>query len=107
MRTSRIKPGFVNTLFGFPRINAELLIIAALPWATEIRFLNPGIETCLANCRRRLWEPEKYASKADQDARLEFLLQWVRDYAVRTDECSLARHRALYDGYSGSKLEIH
>src|SRR5436190_1514056 len=26
------------------------LIEAALPYCTELRFLNPGVETCVANC---------------------------------------------------------
>ena len=78
---------------------------AALPWCTELRFLNPGVEACVANCRRRPWEPEKYASPEEQDARLAFLLDWVRSYATRADEYSLAQHRALFDGFGGPKRE--
>jgi adenylate kinase family enzyme len=33
------------------------IIEAVLPHCTELRFLNPGIETCLAHCNRRPWEP--------------------------------------------------
>lgn len=83
---------------------ADLLEII-LPVATELRFLNPGIEACVANCRARPWEPVKYASKQEQDARLEFLIQWVREYETRNDEYSLRRHRELFDRYSGSKRE--
>lgn len=82
------------------------LLEAVLPHCTEIRFLNPGVESCVAHCRARPWEPDKYPSKAAQDEKLEFLLGWVRDYETRTDEYSLARHRAIYDRFEGRKMEI-
>jgi adenylate kinase family enzyme len=81
------------------------LIELILPNATEVRFLNPGIDVCIANCRARPWEPEKYPSKEEQDARLAFLLDWVRGYETRTDEYSLSRHRGLFDSFKGSKRE--
>ena len=37
-------------------------------------FMEPGMEGCLSNCRNRPWEPRKYASKEQQDEKLEFLL---------------------------------
>jgi len=77
-----------------------------LPYASEVRFVNPGIETCIANCRARPWEREKYPSKEAQDEKLEFLLSWVRDYESRTDEYSLARHRDLFEAFSGPKVEL-
>ena len=83
----------------------DLLEVAA-PHAGELRFLNPGVEACIANCRARPWEPEKYPSAEEQDARLEFLLDWVRQYETRTDEYSLATHRRIYDRFSGPKREI-
>jgi adenylate kinase family enzyme len=81
------------------------LIDLLLPHATELRFLNPGTEACVANCRRRPWEPEKYKSPEEQDARLDFLLEWVRQYETRSDEYSLVRHRSLFDAFSGPKQE--
>ncbi len=69
-------------------------------------FMNPGEEQCLANCRARPWEPPKYASKQEQDERLEFLLSWVREYYVREGDMSLAGHRACFDAYSGPKEEL-
>lgn len=81
------------------------LLDMLLPRATELRFLNPGIETCIANCRNRPWEPHKYSSKADQDANLDFLIRWVRDYETRTDEYSLARHRTMFEQFTGRKRE--
>ncbi len=81
------------------------LIEAALPYCTELRFLNPDVEACVANCRRRPWEPTKYASPEEQDERLDALIAWVRQYETRQDEYSLARHRALFDRHPGSKRE--
>lgn len=82
------------------------LIAVALEFRPELIFLNPGQEACLENCRARPWEPHKYATKAEQDARLTFLLEWVRDYSRRDDDCSYARHRAVFDAYAGAKREI-
>jgi len=82
------------------------LLEQVLPYASEVRFLNPGLEVCLANCRARPWEPEKYPSKEAQDENLEFLLGWVRHYQSRRDEYSLARHRELFEGFRGPKVEL-
>jgi adenylate kinase family enzyme len=72
----------------------------------ELVFMNPGEAACLRNCRARPWEPHKYASKAAQDDKLEFLLGWVSDYYRRDDATSYARHRALFDAYGGLKREV-
>ena len=82
------------------------LLEQVLPYAFEVRFLNPGVEACIANCRARPWEPEKYPSKEAQDQKLDFLLDWVREYESRTDEYSLARHRELFEGFRGPKVEL-
>ena len=81
------------------------LLEQVLPYASEVRFLNPGVEACIANCRARPWEPEKYPSKEAQDQKLDFLLDWVREYESRADEYSLARHRELFEGFRGPKVE--
>jgi len=77
----------------------------ALVHATQLVFLNPGVEVCVANCRARPWEPHKYSSPAAQDRNLAMLIAWVRGYATRDDELSLRRHRTLFDGFSGDKVE--
>lgn len=82
------------------------LIEAAAPRCTELVFLNPGLEACLANNRQRPWEPHKYASKQAQDAMLAPLLDWVRGYYTRDDPWSYARHRRLFDAFAGSKREL-
>ena len=74
--------------------------------APELILLNPGEEACIAHCKARPWEPHKYASKPEQDAKLAFLLDWVRDYYRRDGEMSLAGHRALFAAYDGPKREL-
>jgi SAM-dependent methyltransferase len=74
--------------------------------ATEMVFLNPGVETCVAHCRARPWEPHKYATRETQDANLAMLVDWVRSYPSRDDACSLGAHRALYDAFGGPKREV-
>lgn len=82
------------------------LIAPALPFCTELRFLNPGTATCIANCRGRPWEPEKFSSAQAQQAMLEPLIAWVRQYDTRDDEFGLRRHRALFDAFTGPKVEF-
>lgn len=72
----------------------------------ELIFLNPGIETCIAHCRARPWEPEKFGSAQEQEDNLHNLIEWVRAYETRTDEYGLRRHRALYDAFRGAKREL-
>jgi len=81
------------------------LIEAALPYCNELRFLNPGIEVCVAHCHRRPWEPSKFPSTEEQNAMLTQLIQWVKDYETRDDEYGLKRHRRIFDGFSGPKRE--
>ena len=81
------------------------LIEAALPHCTELRFLNPGVDVCVAHCHRRPWEPEKFSSPEDQKAMLDQLIQWVKDYDSRDDEFGLKRHRQLFDSFRGRKRE--
>ena len=81
------------------------LVEAALPYCTELRFLNPGIEVCVAHCHRRPWEPEKFSSPEDQAAMLTQLVQWVREYETREDEYGLRRHRQVFEQFAGRKRE--
>ena len=81
------------------------LVEAALPHYTELRFLNPGVETCVAHCLSRPWEPSKFPSADEQNAMLQTLVAWVREYETRNDEYGLKRHRQIYDQFSGSKRE--
>jgi len=82
------------------------LVQAALPYCSELVFMNPGLETCLENNRRRPWEPHKYASMEAQQSKLSFLLEWVAGYYTRADAMSYATHRRLFDGFGGNKTEV-
>lgn len=82
------------------------VIEAALPFCSELLFMNPGQAICIANNGRRPWEPHKYASKDKQDSMLPFLLDWVAQYYQRDDNCSYAAHRRVFDSYTGAKREI-
>lgn len=81
------------------------LVEAALPECTELRFLNPGIEACVGNCRKRPWEPDKYASPEEQKEGLDDLIGWIREYEIRDDEYGFSRHRAIFERFEGSKRE--
>lgn len=81
------------------------LVEAALPHCDELRFLNPGVAVCVAHCRQRPWEPEKFASPDEQNAMLKGLIAWVKYYEHRTDEFGQQRHRAIFDAFGGTKRE--
>jgi len=82
------------------------LLTMLLDECSELVFLNPGAEACVANCRARPWEPHKYPSQESQDRNLAFLIGWVRDYENRDDEYSLSSHRWLFDRFNGVKREF-
>jgi len=68
-------------------------------------FLDPGEEVCLEHCRMRSFEPQKYASKEDQDAMLSFLLNWVQEYYHRKGAMSHQKHQELFERYPGKKIK--
>jgi adenylate kinase family enzyme len=82
------------------------LVRHTIAYSPLLLFIDPGMDACLAHCRNRPWEPHKYASKAEQDAKLEFLLTWVRGYYTRDDDLSLRAHRTLFESYHGLKLRL-
>ncbi|WP_101759022.1 shikimate kinase [Oceanicoccus sp. KOV_DT_Chl] len=79
------------------------LLTIALPSSTEIIFMNLPIKTCIENAKSRPWEPHKYQSKEEQDNNLPMLIEWISQYAERSDTFSQASHEQLYQQYSGSK----
>lgn len=81
---------------------ADLLEVAA-PQATEAIFMNLPVALCIENARKRPWEPHKYASREEQDANLEMLVEWIAQYPVREDVFSEAAHTALYQNFAGRK----
>lgn len=82
------------------------LLEIALPFSTEILFMNLSVELCIENARNRPWEPHKYESKAAQDSNLEMLIDWISQYSERTDTFSEAEHKKLYECYSGKKRMV-
>ncbi|WP_154222949.1 shikimate kinase [Marinicella rhabdoformis] len=81
---------------------ADLLAFAAKE-ADELIFMNLSVEDCVANAKNRPWEPHKYESKAAQDANLNMLIEWITQYPLRVDVCSLNSHLNLFENFSGSK----
>ena len=82
------------------------LIELITPYASEMIFLNPTTQQCIENAKNRPWEPHKYESKEKQDANLDFLIQWIKDYDNRDDVFSRKAHLKLYSEYSGKKKMI-
>ncbi len=82
------------------------LVTATLEHSPFLVFLDPGREVCLANCRARPWEPHKYATPAEQESKLAFLLDWVAAYDTRDDDMSRVAHSAAFAGYGGRKLHV-
>jgi adenylate kinase family enzyme len=82
---------------------ADLLEIAS-PHATDLIYLDLPVEQCVQNAKKRPWEPHKYHSKEAQDANLEMLIAWIRDYDCRQDCFSRSAHEHLYRLFTGSKI---
>ena len=82
------------------------LVKAAASTCTQLVFLNPGVEACLANNARRPWEPHKYASLELQNSMLEPLKAWVAEYYTRSDSWSYEAHRQIFDSHTGDKIEL-
>lgn len=81
------------------------LVREASAHCTQLVFLNPGLEACQSNNRRRAWEPHKYASLEEQNSMLPTLQSWVAEYYSRDDAWSYKEHRLIFDEYPGSKVE--
>lgn len=82
------------------------IIEAILNECEEFIFLSPGVDTCIAHCRSRPWEPEKFNSLEEQNDNLNNLIEWVRSYEHRTDEYGLGSHKYLYESFNGKKREL-
>jgi hypothetical protein len=81
------------------------LIEAAAARCTELRFLNPGADVCVANARNRPWEPAYCESPEEQRRLLGPLIEFIHEYEHMADECGLGRHRAIFAAYPGLKRE--
>ena len=83
------------------------LIELVLGYANKTIFLNPGVETCIENCKKRPWEPHKYATIEAQNKNLDMLINWVKEYPIRKDEFSLFSHQTLFKKFDGNKIEYN
>lgn len=79
---------------------------AALPHASLLLFLEPGVQACVANCHSRPWEPHKFKSLQEQNRHFAPLLAWVRAYYQREGDASLREHQALFDAFDGPKHKL-
>ncbi|GJM22954.1 MAG: hypothetical protein DHS20C15_28690 [Planctomycetota bacterium] len=77
---------------------------ALAPHAHELHFVDPGVEVCVAHCRARPWEPDKFATREAQDAVLDTLIAWVREYPHRNDEYGLRAHERVVAAFEGRVL---
>lgn len=84
---------------------ADLIEIAARS-CDELVFLNPGVEVCVANAKRRPYEAHKYDRAEDQEKMLGFLLEWIGAYPERSDATGYPAHRRLFDAHAGPKREV-
>lgn len=82
------------------------LLEIALPFCTEIIWINLPLDVCIENAKNRPWEPHKYESKAAQDDNLDMLIEWISQYSIRQDTFSKAAHQRLYERYSGKKHQL-
>lgn len=104
----------VSAIDAFCKINSSWiiegcyasLISKAVQEASVLYFMNVGIETCISNCKARPWEPGKYPNREAQDKNLQMLIDWVKQYEIRSDDYSLHLHRDIYDKFRGRKFEI-
>ncbi len=82
------------------------LLEQVLPYASEVRFLNPGVEACIANCRAR---PGNGRNTIRRRPRIR---SWTScsigcvSMRVAPMSTSLARHRELFEGFRGPKVEL-
>ncbi len=83
------------------------LISSISQYGNRLIFLNLDIEICLNNCRQRPWEKHKYDSLEAQNANLEMLMTWIKEYPIREDEFSLSAHRQIFAKFEGEKVEYN
>ena len=79
------------------------LLEIALPFSSEVIFMNLPVEICIENAKNRPWEPHKYDSKEAQDNNLKMLIGWISQYSERNDTFSELAHNRLYERFSGKK----
>lgn len=82
------------------------LIELIIKQASEIIFMDLSIKLCIENAKNRPWETHKYSSKAEQDANLPMLIDWISQYKTRKDTFSLNAHQQLFNHFKKEKTLI-
>ncbi|MFC4701604.1 AAA family ATPase [Glaciecola siphonariae] len=82
------------------------LLEFVLKKATKVIYLCLPIEHCVENAKSRQWEPHKYESKEAQDANLNMLITWIRQYESRNDTFSKTAHEQLFNQFNGPKVRF-
>jgi GNAT superfamily N-acetyltransferase len=82
------------------------LVAGILRFGPCLVWLRTDVETCLARCRSRDFEPLKFASPEEQNAALPALLDWVAKYPERKGPMSEAAHHSLHEIYQGRKYQV-
>jgi adenylate kinase family enzyme len=76
------------------------IISELIPRATALIWLCVEDEMCVANiCQRE-------AQRDENDELLTALLEWAGSYRTREGSSGFAAHQRLFDGFSGSKLQL-
>ena len=68
--------------------------------ATALIWLCPEDEDCVNNIRQR------EAKRDEDDELLMALLEWAGSYRTREGSSGYYAHQRLFDGFSGSKLQL-
>jgi adenylate kinase family enzyme len=76
------------------------IISELIPRATALIWLCVEDEMCVANIRQR------EAQRDENDELLTALLEWAGSYRTREGSSGFAAHQRLFDGFSGSKLQL-
>lgn len=76
------------------------IVSELLPRATALIWLCLDDDECVANIRQR------EAQRDEHDELLIALLDWARSYRTREESSGFAAHQRLFDGFSGSKLQL-
>jgi adenylate kinase family enzyme len=78
----------------------DWIVSELLPRATALIWLSVEDKTCVANIRQR------EAIRDENDELLIALLDWAGSYRTRDGSSAYAAHQRLFDGFSGSKIQL-
>lgn len=104
--SEQVIQAFINTHVGWviEGCYTDLLELARLN-ANEVIFMDLSVAQCVENAKQRPWEPHKYDSKEAQDANLEMLIDWIKDYENRDGVFSKQSHDRFFENFTGTKTK--